>query len=240
MQAFDRVKRLVGDDGYNKLKNSSVLLFGLGGVGGYVAEALVRSGIGAITMVDNDTVSVTNINRQIIASRSTVGELKTTLVEQRLLDVNPNVKIKSLSLFVLPENLDDIDFNGYDYIIDAIDTVSAKIAIIERAKRQGVKIISCMGTGGKLDPLSLRVADLSKTQNCPLARVMRRELKKRGITDVKVVYSVEQSIANENSEATVESKGAQNRPAPASMIFVPATAGLVIASQVVKDLIGEL
>ncbi len=242
MDAFERVKGLIGQDNYNKIKKSSVILFGVGGVGGFVAEALVRSGVGSLTVVDDDTVSVTNINRQIIATVNTVGKLKTDALKERLLTINPDLKLVLINKFVLSENVGEFELNDYDYVIDAVDTVSAKIAVIERAKKANVRVISCMGTGNKLDPLSLKVCDIKNTQNCPLARVMRRELKKREISGVKVVYSQEDKIKplGGDDQVKFEEKGTAGRVAPQSMIFVPATAGLVIASQVIKDLIGEL
>ncbi len=228
MQTFERVKLLIGEQGYQKLKKAHVAVFGVGGVGGYVVEALVRSGIGEITIFDNDIVSESNINRQIIATVDNVGKSKVDVVKTRLLDINPKIKVNVNQVFYLPENADNYPFNGYDYVIDAVDTVSAKLEIILRAVKENIKIISCMGTGGKLSPLSLKIADIKQTKNCPLARVMRRELKKRNINDLKVIYSEEQPSGDFGE-----------RKSPPSMIFVPATAGLVIASEVVKDLISR-
>ena len=238
MGKFDRVELLIGSTGLNKLKNSNVLLFGVGGVGGFTAESLVRCGVGAITLVDNDMVAETNINRQIIATTQSVGLSKVEVMKARLTAINPEVKVNTLNLFYLPENADTLDFSTFNYVVDAVDTVSAKLAIIERAKQQNVPVISCMGTGGKLDIERLTVGDISQTQGCPLARVMRRELKKRGIEKVKVVYSTEQAVYSKQDSPLTEKKG-KDRVAPPSMIFVPATAGLMLANEVVKDLIRE-
>lgn len=239
MDSFDRVIGLIGKNAFDKLQNSSVILFGVGGVGGFVAEALVRSGVGSLTVVDNDTVSVTNINRQIIADTLSVGQDKVSVIKARLLNINPKLNIDCVNAFVLPDNIGQIDFGKFNYVIDAVDTVSAKIAIIESAKKVGVKVITCMGTAGKLDTLKIRVADVSKTDVCPLARVMRRELKKRQITGVKAVYSIEEQNVVGDKDVALESKGNCGRVSIPSMIFVPATAGLTIASEVIKDLIGE-
>lgn len=237
MDRFSRVQALVGKDSLNKLLNSSVALFGVGGVGGFVAEALVRSGIGKITIIDNDVVDKSNLNRQIISLNDNVGMDKVEVVKARLLAINPSVEVNGIKAFYLPENAQAIDLNGYDYIVDAIDTVSAKIELIERAHKQGIPIISCMGTGGKLDPTKLKVGKIEDTKGCPLARVMRRELKNRNIHGVKVVWSEE--VAVKGSVDDVEMVKADGKTAPPSMIFVPGTAGLIIASEVVKDLIGE-
>lgn len=229
-ERFLRTELLVGNKASEVLSNSSVALFGVGGVGGVVAEALIRSGVGALTVFDGDTVDITNFNRQIIADEKTVGKAKTDVIKDRLSSINPRAKIDMHKVFYLPENADDFDFGGYDYVIDAIDTVTAKIEIIRRAKFAGVPVISCMGTGNKIDPTTLRVADVSQTKGCPLARVMRRELKKRGIEGVKVVYSEEQPRV----AVSALSDGKKTVP---SMIFVPAVAGLLIAKEVVFDLI---
>lgn len=236
MDTFLRVQALIGKDAYNKLKNSSVALFGVGGVGGFVAEALVRSGIGQITLIDNDVIAQSNANRQIIAFSINVGKNKVDVMKERLLCINPSLKVNTLKTFYLPENADEIDLSAFDYVIDAVDTVSAKIEIIKRAKEKGVPVISCMGTGGKLDPTRLRVGKIEQTKVCPLARVMRRELKQRNIFDVKVVWSEEEGVKSllDGQEELVKADG---KTAPPSMIFVPATAGLIIAEQVVMDLI---
>ena len=235
MQAFDRVKLLVGENGFNKLQNASIVLFGVGGVGGFTAEALVRSGVGKITLVDGDVVSITNINRQIIATVDSVGKDKVEVLKERLLSINPNVQVVTKKLFYLPDNAESVSFSNVDYVIDAVDTVSAKLEIIERAKKCGVPVISCMGTGGKLDPTLLTVGNVFETKGCPLARVMRRELKKRNILELKTVYSTELVVMGED-DSLKEVKG-KDRVAPPSMIFVPATAGLLLAREVVFDLI---
>lgn len=230
---FSRTALLLGDESIAKLKKSRVAVFGLGGVGGYVVEALARSGVGAIDLIDNDVVSLSNINRQIIALHSTVGKKKTEVVAARVKDIHPDIRVETHDLFVLPETVGTLDFSVYDYVVDAIDTVSGKLAIIESAKANGVAVISSMGTGNKLDPMSFEVADIAKTSVCPLARVMRRELKKRGIEHVKVVYSKEEPLPT--SETDEES----GKAIPASVAFVPSVAGLLIASEVIKDLIKE-
>ena len=193
-EEFSREAMLIGEDAVKKLNNSSVALFGLGGVGSYTAEALARSGIGKIMIVDNDKVSVSNINRQLCALQSTVGKYKTEVVKQRLLDINPDIEIIERKDFVLPENIDEFDLSSFDYVIDAIDTVSAKLAIAEVCNKTSTPMISCMGTGNKLDPMSFKVTDISKTDTCPLARVMRRELRNRGISHLKVLYSTEKAL----------------------------------------------
>jgi tRNA A37 threonylcarbamoyladenosine dehydratase len=235
MDGFSRVKLLLGEEGYEKLKNSRVAVFGIGGVGGYVAEALCRSGVGSIDIIDSDTVDISNLNRQIIATVSTVGKDKIEVMKDRLLSINPDLKITPIKTFYLPENADCVDISTYDYVVDAIDTVSAKIEIIERAYKNGVKVISSMGTGGKLHAELLKVAKIEDTKVCPLARVMRKELKDRNIFGIKVVYSEEEPYKNTDKSE----KKADGKTAPPSMIFVPASAGLLIAEQVVLDLIKE-
>ncbi len=235
MDRFNRVIQLIGRGKFNKLNASSVLLFGIGGVGGFTAEALVRSGIGSITLVDSDKVSKTNINRQIIADENSVGQDKVKVMGNRLLAINSNLNVSLINTFYLPENADSIDFSPFDYVIDAVDTVSAKLAIIERAKAFNKPVISCMGTGGKLDVSKLTVCDVYQTKGCPLARVMRRELKKRGIDGLKVVCSTEET-ATSNQTLLAENKG-KDRLAPPSMIFVPSVAGVMLANEVVKDII---
>ncbi len=224
MEIFSRTEKLIGKAALERLKNCRVAVFGIGGVGGYVVEALARSGVGALDLIDNDRVSESNINRQIIALHSTIGKQKTEVAAARVKDINPEIKVRTHNLFFLPETADSFDFSLFDYVVDAIDTVSGKIALIERAKGANVPVISSMGTGNKLDNTRFEVADISKTSVCPLARVMRRELKKRGVEGVKVVYSKE-----EPKETGVS--------VPASISFVPPVAGLVIAGEVVKDLI---
>ena len=238
MNAFIRVKNLVGESAYRKLENASVAVFGVGGVGGYTAEALARSGIGRITLFDSDVVDESNINRQIIADYGTLGGDKVAVMKQRLLAINPNLIVDCHKVFYLPENADKFDFSAYDYIVDAVDTVSAKLEIIVRANAQKVPVISCMGTGGKIQPELLKVATIEKTSGCPLARVMRRELKARGVNGVKVVYSEEQVVKVEKTE-NEQLKKADGKTAPPSMIFVPATAGLLLAREVVFDIINN-
>ena len=238
MDTFSRVKLLIGSENYQKLKNSSVAVFGVGGVGGYTVEALARSGVGRIAVFDSDTVAKSNINRQIIATEDSVGLDKVDVVKARLLSINPEIKVDCFKVFYLPENADSFDLSGYDYVVDAVDTITAKIEIIKRAKDAGVPVISCMGTGGKIDPTKLTVADIEKTEGCPLARVMRRELKKRAIKDVKVVYSKDAVIRFDNDDKLEKTDGV--KVAPASMIFVPASAGLLIAKEVVFDIINGI
>lgn len=221
---FKRTEALIGTDSLNILKNSHVAVFGIGGVGGYVAEALARSGVGKLTLIDNDTVKESNINRQVIALHSTLGMLKTDAFEERLKDINPDIIIDKVNLFFLPENKNSLEFTAFDYAVDAIDTVSGKIAIIEKCKENNVPVISSMGTGNKLDPSLFKITDISKTSVCPLARVMRYELKKRGIKKLKVLYSTETPVK-------------QNSRTPASIAFVPSVAGLMIAGEVIKDII---
>ena len=228
---FSRTALLIGEEGVEKLKNARVAVFGIGGVGGYVVEALARSGVGALELIDKDTVSVSNINRQIIALHSTVGRYKTEVAAERAKDINPDILVTVRNTFYLPETASEFDFSSYDYVVDAIDTVSGKIALIEQAQKSGTPIISCMGAGNKLDATAFEVSDISKTSVCPLARVMRRELKKRGIDHVKVVYSKEEP---RESKAKDEETG---KPIPASIAFVPSVAGLIIAGEVIKDLI---
>ena len=224
---------LFGKKAMQKLASARVAVFGIGGVGGYVVEALARSGIGALDLIDNDTVSLTNINRQIIATLETVGKYKVDIAAQRVKEINPDCAITAHKIFYLPETACEIDFINYDYVVDAIDTVAGKLAIIEKAHNCGVRVISCMGTGNKTDPTAFRVADINQTSVCPLARVMRRELKKRGITALKVVYSREEPLKPlENS-----GEASQRREIPASCAFVPSVAGLIIAGEVIKDLI---
>ena len=230
-ERLSRTQLLIGSDGINKLKESRVAVFGVGGVGGYACEALVRSGVGAFDLIDSDTVSVSNLNRQIIALGSTVGRPKVEVMKERMIDIDPDVRITTHQCFFLPENADDFDFSQYDYVIDAVDTVKAKIEIIVKATEAGVPVISAMGAGNKLDPGGLKVADIYRTSVCPLARVMRRELRARGIENLKVVYSDEPPVENaikNDSEDGVRTTG--------STAFVPAAAGLMIAGEVVKDL----
>ena len=228
---FSRTALLIGESGLEKLKKSRVAVFGVGGVGGYVAEALARSGVGALDLIDKDTVSESNINRQIIALHSTVGRKKTEVMAERVKDINPAVQVRVHDIFYLPETANQFDFSVYDYVVDAIDTVSGKIALIEQAKQANTPVISSMGAGNKLDPMAFEVSDIAKTSVCPLARVMRRELKARGIEHVKVVYSKEIPLP---SKCVDEETG---KAVPGSIAFVPSVVGLIIASEVIKDLI---
>lgn len=229
-EQFARTSLLLGENAVEKLLQSHVAVFGIGGVGGYVVEALVRSGVGELTVVDNDTVSLTNINRQIIATHSTIGQPKVDAVKARALDINPNLKLHTRNCFFLPETADQFDFADYDYVVDCVDTVTAKIAIISKARENNVPVISCMGTGNKLDPMGFIVSDIEKTSVCPLARVMRRELKARNIKGVKCVYSKEAP-----ADKVIEEESS-SRHAPASIAFVPAAAGLLLAREVILDL----
>ena len=231
MERFSRTELLIGAEGVEKLSRAKVAVFGIGGVGGYVVEALARSGVGELHLVDNDRISESNINRQIIALQSTIGEWKTEVAARRVQEINPEARVYCHNVFYLPETADSFDFSSFDYVVDAIDTVSGKIAIIERAKQANVPVISSMGTGNKLNPMAFEVADIEKTSVCPLARVMRRELKKRGIERVKVVYSKEEAI---KSDAEFTGAG---KPVPGSVPFVPSVAGLILASEVIKDLL---
>lgn len=229
---FERTELLFGSDAMETLKNSRVAVFGIGGVGGHTAEALVRSGIGAIDLIDNDEVCVSNINRQIFATVSTVGQLKTESAKKRLLDINPDCKITVHNIFFMPETSEMIDFSQYDYVVDAIDTVTGKTEIIMRAEKAGIPVISSMGAGNKLDPTAFEVSDIYKTSVCPLARTMRHEMKKRGIKKLKVVYSKEQPFI------PPERLSESGKRIPASNAFVPSVAGLIIAGEVIKDLMG--
>lgn len=222
-EQFSRTAQLLGNENVEKLFDKHVIVFGVGGVGGYVVEALVRSGVGNISIVDNDVVNESNINRQIIAFHSTIGMQKVEVLKNRILDINPNCQVFVHNQFFLPENSNDFDFSIYDYVVDAVDTVTAKIEIIKKSKESNVPVISSMGTGNKLNPVGFKVSDISKTKVCPLARVMRNELKKRGISKVKCVYSEENPVIQTKT--------------PASVAFVPPVAGLLIASEVIEDLI---
>ena len=230
---FLRTETLIGEDSMNSLANAHVAVFGVGGVGGYSVEALVRSGVGEITLVDSDRVDITNLNRQIIALSSTVGRYKTEVMAERIKDINPLCRVNLKTLFFSSETLCEFDFSKFDYIIDAIDTVTSKLLLIETAKAHGTPIISSMGTGNKLDPTAFKIADITKTSVCPLARVMRRELKNRGIQHLEVLYSEEAPIS-----VTV-SDGEKTRHAPASISFVPSAAGLIIGGHVIRKLINS-
>ena len=247
LNQFSRTQLLLGKNSMEKLKNSRVAVFGIGGVGGYVCEALVRSGVGAFDLIDDDKVCLTNLNRQIIATRKTVGRYKVDVMKERILDINPDAKVEVYKCFFLPENADDFPFEEYDYIVDAVDTVTAKIAIVMKAKEKNVPVISSMGAGNKLDGSMFRVADIYKTKVCPLAKVMRHELKKRGIKKLKVVYSEEYSTrpledmsiscrTNCICPPGAAHKCTERRDIPGSVAFVPSVAGLIIGGEVVKDL----
>ena len=233
MEEFSRLSRLVGEDAMKKLADARVAIFGIGGVGGYVAEALARSGVGRLDLVDHDTVAPSNINRQIIALHSTIGERKVDVMARRIADVNPAAEVRAMPIFYLPETADQFDFTKYDYVVDAIDTVAGKMELVRRAREAGVPIICSMGAGNKLDPTAFRVADIYKTSICPLAKVMRGLCRKEGIQSLKVVYSEEIPMTPAPPEGHTD-----GRIPPASAIFAPAAAGLAIAAEVVKDLIG--
>ncbi len=232
---FSRTEMLFKSEAMEKLKNSRVAVFGIGGVGGYAVEALARSGVGAIDIIDNDTISVTNINRQIYALEDTVGKYKTDVAEERILKINPDCKVRKYTTFYMPETSSEFDFSQYDYIIDAIDTVTGKLEIIENAIKCKTPVISSMGTGNKINPTQLEISDIYKTSVCPLAKVMRHELKKRGIKKLKVLYSKEIPITPAVSD---EELPPSRRQIPGSNAFVPSVAGLIIASEVIKDLTG--
>ena len=229
---FERTELLLGKDAMDILEKSHVAIFGIGGVGGYVCEALARSGVGHFDLIDNDTVSITNINRQIIALDSTVGKAKTEVMKERILQINPNAVVEIHNCFYLPDTRDKFDFTKYDYVVDAVDTVTAKLDIIIACDQYHIPIISAMGAGNKLNPAAMEVADIYQTSMCPLAKVMRRELKKRGIKRLKVVYSKEKPLVPASNG---EKKG--NAPVPGSVSFVPSVTGLIMASEVIKDLI---
>lgn len=230
---FSRTELLLGKDAMERLKASRVAVFGVGGVGGYTVEALARSGVGSLDLIDNDTVSESNLNRQIIALQSTIGQYKVDAAKDRIADINPECAVRTHRMFFMPDTADNFDFSEFDYVVDAIDTVTGKIEIIMHAKAAGVPVISSMGAGNKLDPTAFEVADIYKTSVCPLARVMRREMKKRGVKFLKVVYSREEAIRPENSGISQPS----GKAVPGSAAFVPSAAGLIIASEVVKDIV---
>ena len=230
MDRFERAELLIGKEGLEKLKNSHIAVFGVGGVGGYTVEALVRAGVGRLDVFDPDKVVKSNLNRQIIALESTIGKYKVDVISERAKDINPDVIVNANKLFYLPENADDVDLSKYDYIVDAIDTVSAKIELAKGADELNIPMISAMGAGNKLDPTKFEVTDIYKTSVCPLAKVMRRELKKRGVKKLKAVYSREEAIKVDSDE---------KRPPCGSVSFVPSVAGLIMAGEIVKDLITE-
>ncbi len=245
-ERFSRTEMLLGAEAMEQLKNVHVAVFGVGGVGGYTAEALVRSGIGKLTLVDSDTVAESNINRQIIATTKTIGRFKTDVMKERALDINPDVEVEERRCFFLPETASEFDFTQYDYVVDAVDTVTAKLALVEAAKESGVPIISCMGAGNKLNPGMFEITDLYKTTVCPLAKVMRRECKLRGIKKLKVLYSKEEAmkpqeniIGGDDSGKEVDiTQKERRRATPGSVAFVPSVAGLMIAGEVIRDLTG--
>ena len=232
-----RTAMLIGDDAVNKLKASTVAIFGLGGVGGHATEALVRAGIGAVDVIDNDTIAESNINRQLFATFNTLGMLKTDAAEERLLSINPGGRVKKHTVFVTPEIVDKMDFSSYDFVIDAIDNVTAKIALAEKCQNEGIPLISSMGTGNKMDPTKFEISDIYKTSVCPLARVMRNELRRRGVKSLKVLYSKEEPI--KPAASPQENGGVNGKPAPASISFVPSVAGLIIAGEVIKSIIKQ-
>ena len=236
LEQFSRTELLIGEEGLEKLSKSRVAVFGAGGVGGYAIEALIRSGIGNIDIIDNDVVSISNINRQIIATHKTIGQYKVDAAKERILEINPNVDVKTYKTFFTSETANEFDFSQYDYIIDAIDTVAGKLSLIKKAKEFGVPIICSMGAGNKLNPTKFEVADISQTSVCPLARVIRTELKKRKISNVKVVYSKEAPITPLKTEPANDCPKSK-KVAPGSIAFVPSVVGLIIAGEVIKDLI---
>ena len=251
LNQFSRTQLLLGAEAMEKLKGAHVAVFGIGGVGGYVCEALVRSGVGAFDLVDDDKVCLTNLNRQIIATRKTIGKYKVEVMRDRILEINPDCDVRVHQCFYLPETADQFDFSVYDYVVDAIDTVTGKLQLVEQAYRTGTRIISSMGAGNKMDASAFQVADISKTSVCPLAKVMRRELRKRGIKKLKVVYSTEPPIEPKETEELscknhcvcppgTARKCTVRRQIPGSTAFVPSVAGLIIAGEVVKDLIKDV
>jgi len=251
LNQFSRTQLLLGEQAMEKLKNSRVAIFGVGGVGGYVCEALVRSGVGKFDIIDDDKVCLTNINRQIIATRKTVGQYKVDVMKQRMLDINPDVLVNDYKCFFLPENADQFPFEEYDYVVDAVDTVTAKVELVMKCKEKGVPIISSMGAGNKLDASAFKVADIYKTSMCPLAKVMRHEMKKRGVKKLKVVYSEEKptrpiedmSISYRTNcicPPGAAHKCTERRDIPGSVAFVPSVVGLIIGGEVVKDLCKEV
>lgn len=240
-EQFSRTELLLGRDGMERLYRARVAVFGIGGVGGYTVEALARSGVGALDLIDNDRVCLTNLNRQILASRRTVGQFKVDAARERILDINPDAEVRTYKMFYTPQTAAQFDFSQYDYVVDAIDTMAGKLELVEQAQRAGVPIISCMGAGNKLDPSAFEVADIYATSVCPLARIMRRELRRRGIEKLKVVYSREPPMTPAGAEGSppgAAQEGVRHRQTPGSNAFVPAVAGLIIAGEVVRDLTG--
>ena len=248
LNQFSRTELLLGKEGMERLVHARVAVFGIGGVGGYTVEALARSGVGTLDLIDDDKVCLTNINRQIIATRKTIGQYKVEVAKERILDINPQAKVFTRQTFYAPETADQFDFSAYDYIVDAIDTVTGKLELVEQAWKAGTPIISSMGAGNKMNPTAFEVTDIYKTSVCPLARVMRRELKKRGITRLKVVYSQEKPLVPMEDMANscrtncicppgTARKCTQRRQVPGSNAFVPSVVGLILAGEVIRDLI---
>lgn len=236
MDAFSRTRLLLGTQAMEKLKKAHVAVFGLGGVGGFVVEALARSGVGELTLVDHDTISQTNLNRQILATTDTVGMEKSDAAAKRVLSIHPDCRVHALHKFYGPDTAEEFDFSQYDYVVDAIDTVTGKLALIAAAKGADVPILCCMGTGNKLDPTAFQITDISKTSVCPLARIMRKECAKRGYKNIKVLYSKEDPIPSDPGALTDEELPEGRRALPGSVAFVPSVAGLIIAGEVIKDL----
>ena len=232
-EELSRTALLLGEDAVNDLRKKRVAVFGIGGVGGYVCEALIRSGVGAFDLIDKDVVSVSNINRQIIATHSSIGRPKVEVMKERMLDIDPDADIRIYETFFLPENADALPFKEYDLVVDAVDTVTAKLELIMRAKREGIPIVSAMGAGNKLDPSRFRAADIYETDICPLARVMRKELKKRGVESLRVVYSDEKPIKADAGDDP------NRRSTPGSIVYAPAVAGMVLAAEAVRILTSE-
>ena len=239
MDPFSRTRLLLGNDSMEKLKNARVAVFGLGGVGGYVVEALARSGVGALELIDHDTISITNINRQLLATMDTVGMGKAEAAAQRARSINPAIDAKAIKMFYSPDTAHLFDFSRYDYVVDAIDTVTGKLALVQAAQATGTPILSCMGTGNKLDPSRFQITDITKTSVCPLARIMRKECAKRGIRHLKVLFSTEDPIPSDPDAATLEEMPEGRRALPGSVAFVPSVAGLMIAGEVIRDLCGK-
>ena len=248
LHQFSRTELLIGEEALEKLKNSKIAIFGIGGVGSYTVEGLVRAGVGKLVLIDDDCVCLTNINRQLIATRKTVGKPKVEVMKERILEINPQAEVTTFQKFYLPDTAEELIFDDYDYIVDAIDTVTGKIDLIIKAGERNIPVISCMGAGNKLDPTKFEVADISKTSICPLAKVMRKELRKRGITSLKVVYSKETPMTPKETEGANCATGCicpsgtirkctTRRQIPGSISFVPSVAGLIIAGEVVKDII---
>ena len=238
MNQFSRTELLIGKEGVEKLANSRVAIFGIGGVGGYTVEALARSGVGEFDLIDDDRICLTNINRQILATRSTVGKYKVDVAMERILDINPACVVRKYERFFLPENAGEFPFGEYDYVVDAIDTVTGKIGIVKACEAAGVPVISCMGAGNKLDASAFEVTDIYRTKICPLAKVMRRLCRENGIEKLKVVYSREVPMSLMNAEEMAEKEGVYKPRVPGSIAFVPSVAGLIAAGEVVKDLTG--